>query len=35
MAIKIDPNCYYTKSHEWVRVEGDEAYASATTPRNS
>ncbi len=30
MAIKIDPNCYYSKSHEWVRVEGDEAWAGLT-----
>ncbi len=25
MAYKIDPNLRYAKTHEWVRVEGDEA----------
>jgi len=30
MAVRIDPNAHYTKSHEWVRVEGDEAYAGLT-----
>ena len=30
MAAKIDPTCYYTKSHEWVRVDGDEAYTGLT-----
>lgn len=30
MAVKIDPNCYYTTSHEWVRVEGDEAWVGIT-----
>jgi glycine cleavage system H protein len=27
MAAKIDPELYYTKSHEWVRVKGSEAWA--------
>ncbi|OQY21365.1 MAG: glycine cleavage system protein H [Anaerolineaceae bacterium 4572_32.1] len=22
--MKIDPNCLYAESHEWIRVEGDE-----------
>jgi glycine cleavage system H protein len=30
MTIKIDPRCRYSKTHEWVRVEGDEAYAGIT-----
>jgi len=30
MSIKIDPNSRYTESHEWVRVEGDEAWAGIT-----
>ena len=30
MAVKIDSNARYTKSHEWVRVEGDEAYTGLT-----
>ena len=30
MAIKVDPSCRYTKTHEWVRVQGDEAYAGIT-----
>lgn len=25
--MKIDPQCRYSKSHEWVRLEGDEAVA--------
>ncbi|NLG28178.1 MAG: glycine cleavage system protein H, partial [Chloroflexi bacterium] len=25
--MKIDPQCRYSKTHEWVRVEGDEAVA--------
>ena len=27
MTTKVDPKCRYAKSHEWVRVEGEEAYA--------
>jgi len=23
--MKLDAGCYYAKTHEWVRVEGDEA----------
>ena len=30
MSIKIDPASRYTESHEWVRVEGDEAWAGIT-----
>ncbi|MHB0856065.1 MAG: glycine cleavage system protein GcvH [Anaerolineae bacterium] len=30
MAIKVDPRCLYTKSHEWIRVDGDEAYSGIT-----
>ncbi|MHB1296672.1 MAG: glycine cleavage system protein GcvH [Anaerolineae bacterium] len=30
MAIKVDPSCLYTKSHEWIRVDGDEAYTGIT-----
>lgn len=30
MAIKVDPRCRYTKTHEWVRVEGDYAYTGIT-----
>lgn len=26
MPIKVDSRCRYTKTHEWVRVEGDEGY---------
>ncbi|OGO05311.1 MAG: glycine cleavage system protein H [Chloroflexi bacterium RBG_13_56_8] len=28
--MKVDPHCRYTKSHEWVLVEGDYAYAGIT-----
>jgi glycine cleavage system H protein len=24
ISMKIDPNCRYTESHDWIRVEGDE-----------
>jgi len=27
MSVKIDATCRYTKSHEWVRVKGSEAWA--------
>ncbi len=30
MATKVDPSCHYTRSHEWVRVDGDEAYTGLT-----
>jgi glycine cleavage system H protein len=30
MAIKVDPRCRYTKTHEWVRVEGDYGYVGIT-----
>jgi len=30
MAVKVDPNCRYTKSHEWVRVDGEHAYTGIT-----
>jgi len=30
MAAKINPDYKYTKSHEWVRVEGDEAFTGLT-----
>lgn len=28
--MKVDPNCRYTESHEWVRVEGDEGVTGIT-----
>lgn len=30
MSIKVDPTCRYTETHEWVRVEGDEAWTGIT-----
>lgn len=30
MAVKVDPRCLYTKSHEWVRAEGEYAYSGIT-----
>ena len=30
MAIKVDPQCRYTKTHEWIRVEGEHAYVGIT-----
>ena len=30
MTIKVDPRCRYSKTHEWVRMEGEEAYAGIT-----
>lgn len=30
MAIQVDPRCLYTKTHEWVRVEGEFAYTGIT-----
>ncbi len=28
--MKVDPECRYTKTHEWVRVRGNEAEAGIT-----
>jgi len=28
--MKVDPNCRYTRSHEWIRVEGDEGVTGIT-----
>lgn len=30
MSVKVDETCMYTENHEWVRLEGDEAYAGIT-----
>lgn len=30
MPVKVDSRCRYTKTHEWVRVEGDEGYVGIT-----
>ncbi|MHB1357512.1 MAG: glycine cleavage system protein GcvH [Anaerolineae bacterium] len=30
MAIKVDPSCRYSKSHEWIRVTNDQAYIGIT-----
>lgn len=30
MSITVDPACRYTQTHEWVRVEGNEAWAGIT-----
>ncbi|MEN6478212.1 MAG: glycine cleavage system protein GcvH [Anaerolineales bacterium] len=30
MATNVCPSCLYTTSHEWVRIEGDRAYAGIT-----
>ncbi len=30
MSIKVDPGCRYTKTHEWVRIEGDHGYVGIT-----
>ena len=30
MAIRIDSECRYTKSHEWVRVDGEYGYTGIT-----
>ncbi len=30
MSVKVDPTCRYTETHEWVRVEGDVAWAGIT-----
>ncbi|MDA3819843.1 MAG: glycine cleavage system protein GcvH [Candidatus Delongbacteria bacterium] len=28
--MKIQEDCKYTKSHEWIKVEGDEAYVGVS-----
>ncbi|MEA3448370.1 MAG: glycine cleavage system protein GcvH [Bacteroidota bacterium] len=28
--MKIQEDCKYTKSHEWIKVDGDEAYVGIT-----
>ena len=28
--MKVDTNCRYTKSHDWIRAEGDEAVVGIT-----
>ncbi len=28
--MKVDPNCRYTESHEWIRVKGDEGVTGIT-----
>ena len=28
--MKIDPNCRYTETHDWIRVEGDEGIIGIT-----
>ena len=30
MDIKVDPGCLYTKTHEWVKVDGDTALIGIT-----
>ena len=30
MPIKVDSRCRYTKTHEWIRADGDEAYVGIT-----
>jgi glycine cleavage system H protein len=30
MSIKVDPGCRYTKTHEWMRIEGDYGYVGIT-----
>ncbi len=30
MPVKVDETCMYTENHEWIRVEGDEAYTGIT-----
>lgn len=30
MSVKVDPKCLYTKNHEWIRVEGEQAYTGIT-----
>jgi len=30
MAVQVDPECLYTETHEWIRVEGDHGYVGIT-----
>lgn len=30
MPVKVDARCRYTKTHEWVRVDGDEGFVGIT-----
>ena len=30
MTIEVDPTCRYTNTHEWVRIDGNQAYAGIT-----
>jgi len=30
MAVSVDPSCLYTETHEWVRVDGETAFAGIT-----
>ena len=30
MAVQVDPECLYTETHEWLRVEGDYGYVGIT-----
>ena len=30
MTVRVDPRCRYTRTHEWIRVEGERAYAGIT-----
>lgn len=30
MAVKVDPDCLYTKTHEWIRVDGEYGYTGIT-----
>ena len=30
MAVNVDERCYYTKGHEWVRVEGEHAFCGVS-----
>lgn len=30
MPVRVDESCMYTENHEWVRMEGDEAYTGIT-----
>ncbi|HUV94092.1 MAG TPA: glycine cleavage system protein GcvH [Anaerolineae bacterium] len=30
MGVQVDPECLYTETHEWIRVEGDYGYVGIT-----
>jgi len=30
MSVKVDAGCRYTKTHEWIRIEGDQGYVGIT-----